>query len=468
MRICIIYIFLISWFVLPLLGKSATYYTDSLAFLKPGVLNKMQHKYDRLTKRLSKQHKKMLQRMKQTEKKLAKKNGDTSLHIEAEYALWEKKFNTVSMNKTVGQQYFGRLDSLKTTLSFLQQTNKDFGTGVVGQSVAIEGLNNSLTSLEQQLQLSNQLQVFVKSRRDFWKQQLSKVGLIKDVTRLNQDVYYYSQQLASYKTLINQPDKLLEMTYQYLLKQQSFRDFIATNSQLARLFRIPSGTPDPGVLAGLQTRSMVQSLVANQVPTGTDPQQVLQQQLSLAQAELNKLKNKINEIGGGSNELEMPGFKPNQQKTKPFWERFELGLDIQSQRPNRLLPVTSDIAFSLGYKLNDKSTIGVGVAYKLGWGKNFSNIKFSNEGVSLRSFADIKVKGHFWLTGGFEYNYQQSFTRIRELQQISAWQKSGLVGITKKYKIGKKEGKLQLLWDFMSYTQMPRTQPLKFRIGYQF
>lgn len=468
MRICIIYIFLISWFVLPLLGKSATYYTDSLAFLKPGVLSKMQHKYDRLTKRLSKQHKKMLQRMKQTEKKLAKKNGDTSLHIEAEYALWEKKFNTVSMNKTVGQQYFGRLDSLKTTLSFLQQTNKDFGTGVVGQSVAIEGLNNSLTSLEQQLQLSDQLQVFVKSRRDFWKQQLSKVGLIKDISRLNQDVYYYSQQLASYKTLINQPDKLLEMTYQYLLKQQSFRDFIATNSQLARLFRIPSGTPDPRVLAGLQTRSMVQSLVANQVPTGTDPQQVLQQQLSLAQAELNKLKNKINEIGGGSNEFEMPGFKPNQQKTKPFWERFELGLDIQSQRPNRILPVTSDIAFSLGYKLNDKSTIGVGVAYKLGWGKNFSNIKFSNEGVSLRSFADIKVKGHFWLTGGFEYNYQQSFTRIRELQQISAWQKSGLVGITKKYKIGKKEGKLQLLWDFMSYTQMPRTQPLKFRIGYQF
>lgn len=195
---------------------------------------------------------------------------------------------------------------------------------------------------------------------------------------------------------------------------------------------------------------------------------MLQQQLSLAQAELDKLKNKVNELGGGSSELEMPGFKPNQQKTKPFLKRFELGLDVQSQRPNRFLPVTSDIAFSLGYKMSDKSIIGIGVGYKLGWGQNFSNIRFSSEGLSLRSFMDVKIKGRFWVTGGFEYNYQQSFSRISELQNISAWQKSGLVGMTRKYKIGKKEGKLQLLWDFMSYSQVPRNQPLKFRIGYQF
>jgi len=29
-----------------------------------------------------------------------------------------------------------------------------------------------------------------------------------------------------------------------------------------------------------------------------------------------------------------------------------------------------------------------------------------------------------------------------------------------------KKTKMQLLWDFMSYDQKPRTQPIVFRIGY--
>jgi hypothetical protein len=37
-----------------------------------------------------------------------------------------------------------------------------------------------------------------------------------------------------------------------------------------------------------------------------------------------------------------------------------------------------------------------------------------------------------------------------------------------KIKIGKRENKVQILWDFLSYYQVPKSQPLKFRIGLQF
>jgi hypothetical protein len=76
------------------------------------------------------------------------------------------------------------------------------------------------------------------------------------------------------------------------------------------------------------------------------------------------------------------------------------------------------------------------------------------------------MKGSIWISGGYEFDYQHEFEKIDELKNVNAWQKSGLIGLTKKYKVGKKNGNMQLLWDFMSYSQVPRTTALKFRVGY--
>jgi hypothetical protein len=80
----------------------------------------------------------------------------------------------------------------------------------------------------------------------------------------------------------------------------------------------------------------------------------------------------------------------------------------------------------------------------------------------------INMKGNIWISGGYEYNYQHEFEKLDQLKDVNAWQKSGLIGLTKKYKVGKKNGNLQLLCDFLSYSQVPKTTPLKFRIGYSF
>jgi hypothetical protein len=83
----------------------------------------------------------------------------------------------------------------------------------------------------------------------------------------------------------------------------------------------------------------------------------------------------------------------------------------------------------------------------------------------------MPIKGSFSATGGFEYNYTTPFNSYQQLKQMQYWTKSGLLGVTKtvsmKSRVFKKT-QLQLLWDFLSYQQVPRTQPLLFRIGYSF
>jgi hypothetical protein len=245
------------------------------------------------------------------------------------------------------------------------------------------------------------------------------------------------------------------------------------NSMLASLFRLPD-PDDPSYaanLAGLQTRAQVNNLIQQQISSGgPNAMQQFQQNMQNAQSQLQQLKNKITQSGGGSSDDFMPeGFKPNNQKTKSFFKRIEWGTNFQSQRASSLFPVTSDIGMSLGYKLNDKSVIGIGASYKLGWGSGWDHIRFSQEGAGLRSYVDWKIKGSFWLSGGFEMNYRTEFNSIEQLKELSAWQQSGLLGLSKVISIKTKffkKTKLQLLWDFLSYQQIPRTQPIVFRLGY--
>ena len=128
----------------------------------------------------------------------------------------------------------------------------------------------------------------------------------------------------------------------------------------------------------------------------------------------------------------MPGkFKYNSQRSKNFWQKWELGLNIQNNRGNGLLPAASDLGLSAGFRPNDKFVTGFGLSGRIGWGKNLREIALSYEGVSGRFYSEYKLKGSFHAAAGFEMNYRSAFRNFSELQDYSAWQKSGLVGLSK-------------------------------------
>jgi hypothetical protein len=167
--------------------------------------------------------------------------------------------------------------------------------------------------------------------------------------------------------------------------------------------------------------------------------------------------------------MEMPDFRPNPQKTRSFLKRIEIGTNLQTTRASYFFPSTTDMGLSIGYRLNSRGTVGIGGSYKLGWGQSINHMKLSSQGASLRSFLDFQLKKSFYLSGGYELNYQQAFTSLSQLSAVSDWTRSGLVGISKIVSLkGRllKKTKVQLLWDFLSYSQLPKTNPFKFRVGY--
>jgi hypothetical protein len=443
------------------------------------MLSGIDSKYIKLQDKITSYSERSLKRLQRQERKLKKKIAqkdslaakDIFENSDAQYGSMMQKIQNPAEKLNAGalNNYIPKLDSLQTTFNFLNKAGAKIPGIPADKLRQFQAVSNQLKSLQTQLQSATDIKKFIKERKQLLTDQLSKFGMGDQLKQINKQVYYYQQQINEYKSLINDPNKLEQKALGLVRHVPAFKDFISKNSILAELFPMPNGYGTADALQGLQTRSGVQQQLSQRLSgSGTNPQQYLQQQVQAAQSQMDALKDKVNKLGGGGSDMAMPDFKPNNQKTKSFWKRLEYGLNIQSQKTNAFLPTTSDIALTMGYKLNDKSTIGIGAGYKLGWGKNISNIKLTSQGVSLRSYLDIKLKGSIWISGGYEENYQHEFTKIDQLKDVNAWQKSGLIGLTKKYKIGKKNGNMQLLWDFLSYSQVPPTPALKFRIGYNF
>lgn len=415
--------------------------------------------------RLQKQEEKLYRGMLKSKDSLAAKA--VLADIQAKYAGMREKLRSPTI-ANAGGQYISKLDSLTTTLKFLDQNG-------VGGKVK-DALQNT-TALQDKFKQTEEIQKFIKARKQQLKEQLEKLGMVKQLKKFNKEVYYYSAQIKEYKEILKDSKKVEKKALELLSRTKLFKDFFRRNSQLASLFRIPGDPGDPASqtsLAGLQTRAQVNNLIQQQITAGgPGAQQQVSQNIQAAQSQLTQLKDKVLKAGGGGSGDELPDFKPNHEKVKGFWKRLEYGTNIQTQKATNFFPVTSDVALTLGYKLNSKSVIGIAASYRLGWGTGWRDLTITHEGIGLRSYIDVKLKGSFWLSGAYEQHYRSAFNRIDQLRDMDAWQRVGLIGVSKilstKTKLFKKT-KLQLLWDFLyHYSEAPKSQsPIVFRIGYNF
>ncbi len=443
-------------------------------------LDQVSSKAGELEQKLDRQSEKVLSKFLKAEqklqRKLARKDSAKAQQVFGsagqQYAQLQEKLARTDKLK----QYIPSLDTLSSSLKFLQTNPRLMAITKEGPAKLKEAMGK-VNGLQTQFQKAEEIKKFLRERKEYLKSQLNNLGLGKQLKQLNKQAYYYSAQVNEYKQLLKDHKKAEQKAIELLSQTKLFKDFMRNNSQLASLFRLPgssAGNTGAASLAGLQTRAQVNNLVQQQITAGgPNAQAQFSQNMQEAQAQLNQLKDKLSKLGGsGSGDMDMPeGFKPNGQKTRNFLQRIELGANIQSQKSNGYFPVTSDIGLSAGYKLNDNSIVGIGASYKMGWGENIRNIRITHQGIGLRSFIEWKLKGSFWLAGGYEMNYRSGFSRIAELRDRSGWQESGLIGVSKvldlRSKILKKT-KLQLMWDMLSYRQVPKANAVVFRIGYSF
>jgi hypothetical protein len=375
------------------------------------------------------------------------------------------KNNSENILRSMGK-YFPGIDSAVTSLKFLQQNG--INSGKLGTNVAqVKAAISKVQSLEDQFKKTDNVEDFIKQREQYLQQQLSSYNL-PGLQQYKQQAAYYGQQMQELKQDWDDPSRAEAKAMDLLNKLPAFQNFMKKNSMIAGLFNIPDDYSTSGI-AGLQTRDQVQKLMQEKMQLmGPNGAQTAQQNIGDAQSALTNLRNKLNQ---GGSDLSMPDGQSNNQHTKTLFKRLEYGINVQSSVANGYYPQSTAFAGTVGYKLNDKSVFGLGLSYNVGWGTDIHHIHISSQGIGIRSYLDVQLKGSFYASGGFEKNYNKVFTSLNQLVAGNLWQNSGLIGISKIVSLKgnlMKKTKVQLLWDFLSYYQTPRTQPFVFRVGYNF
>jgi hypothetical protein len=377
-----------------------------------------------------------------------------------------------AINSNLYKQYFPSVDSAGTVMKYLGQASAMQGAGAKLQK--IQAISSKMTQLQNTLQGANLVQNFISQREQQLQSQLTRYGMAGQLIGVNKQAYYYQQQMMSYKSMLDDKQKLEETLLAQAQQFPGFQSFWQKNSYLAAIF--PMNSANGAILpqAGLQQKAQIGEMVTSQINSsssggGQSPLGAIQAQFAEAKSKLQSLKDKAQSMdvnSGWNSNMTMPNFTPNSQHNKSFLKRLEFGFNIQNTGVTNYLPNISTLGVMLGYKVSDKVTVGVGASYLVGLGNGIQQISLSNQGVGARSFIDVEAKGTWWITGGYEYSYMEAFARLADIRNLTTWQKSALIGITKKYMIGRKTANVQLLYNLLYKTDNPQGTPLNFRIGY--
>ncbi|MCC6257520.1 MAG: hypothetical protein IT254_04305 [Chitinophagaceae bacterium] len=358
-------------------------------------------------------------------------------------------------------------DKLVTSLAYIQSEKEKFTKPYMD---AVDKVQQNAGELEQNLANTEAVEKFIKQRKKELLDQCIKYAIkSKYLKKIDKDSYYYVETIKNYKEIFSDPKKAEQTAKEILNKIPAFKKFFSQNSMLASLLGTSTGGGTNGAsTTGLQTNASVNRILqASFSGASGGAAQYLSGQMQQAQSQLSQLKIKFPK---GNKQNSATGFKPNTQRSKTFWQRLEYGVNYQFAKTNTLLPNAADIAITAGYKLNDRSIIGLGINYKMGIG-SFSKIRITHQGIGVRTFLDWKIKGGFYASGSIEFMRNDGFKRVSELQQYNLWQTSGLIGISRKLNISSQffsATKIQVLYDVFYNKKEPVAKPFVFRVEHTF
>ncbi len=477
-------------------GQSST--VDKIVGFPSKFFTRIQAKTTGLDQQLTQQTEKYIRKMASREARLKRKlekNGDSAAvktlfsgDPAQRYAALLRRLqgDTSATLRAVSGAYSPYADSLHGAISFVSRNPQLLDASKLSPT-DIQNSLNQYAQLQNKLQDAGEIQQFMQQRKAQISQYLNQYthlpgGITDEYNAYNKQLYYYGEQVKAYKDMLGDPDKMMTSALQLLDKLPSFSSFMRSNSMLSGLLGMggnpiagapgaPGGSGAGTTVQGLATRDQVMNAFQEQAGAGPNATALAQQNIGSAQGQIDQLRDKMSGSGSNGGNIDMPDFKPNSQKTKSFLKRLEFGTNLQTTHGNYYFPTTTDLGISLGYKIDDHNSIGIGASYKMGWGTDINHVKVSSQGMGLRSYLDMQMKKSWYASGGFEYNYQQPVTSAQVLNDLSSWQQSGLIGVSKIVSMKTrafKNTKMQLLWDFLSYQQIPRAQPFKFRVGYTF
>ena len=464
-------------------AQSTDTLTGKLANFPSRVFGKIQSQSASLNQQLTSQTQQYLARMARREQRMQQKLSAVDpaaakslfANSQQQYAALGAQIKTDTGNRqtTFSGQYHPYADTLQGAMAFLRQ-NPQMLAG--GTTTKLQAASTQFQALQAKMQDADIAKAYVQSRQqqisEYIAEHANMIGVLgKPLAGMQQEQVYYAQRVQQYKAMLSDPSALAQQALSMLGRLPAFQSYMTTHSQLGSLFHLPGNYGTAQALNGLQSKEQVAGLVKSQVSAGGSAgASAMQANLQSAESSLDGYKDKLSKLGLGNGDAQLPvDPKTNDQHTKSFLGRLQYSFNFQTTHNSIYYPSLLTLGLGLGYKLGHSNVIGVGASYEIGTGNGINHIAITGNGLGLRSFATIKLKTSFSLYAGLEYNYTRPFTNYQQLKQLQYWTRSGLIGVQKTVSMKSKVFKqttLALLWDFLSYQQVPQTQPLIFRIGY--
>ena len=304
----------------------------------------------------------LARREKKLKKKLAHTDSTVANNIfgntDSIYKAYAGSMLQPADNNILSNVYSHRLDSLRTAMQFLNNH------GLVGRSFQEQQQVKELLAKYNELQgVFNNTEALKKAlieRQQLLQQQLQQFGM-PGIQSLQKQLYYYQAQMEQYKQAWEDPSIVEQQLTKMLCKIPEFRKFFDQFSDLGAVFSLPGNSGTSAANNNLQTRASLNSFIQSGNNGNVNLQTQLQNNLPAPAVQTSNIRSLLPAVpASGGSTAEMPSFKPNHQKVRSFLKRIEVGTSLQNTKANYYFPATSDVALSAGYRLNDKSVIGVG------------------------------------------------------------------------------------------------------------
>ena len=443
------------------------------------------HSLDKYDQRLQRTQKHLLQKLKRKEARLAAKLKRTDSAAYARLKANPLTYDSIgrlaavdssAMTARLSRKSNPTIDSLRGVASFLQGGAQK-ATALTGSSstsaITLPELgqyNSELTKLQGELNYREYINGLISQKTASLSNlnSGSAASNIPVVGSIAKEVLYAKGRMKAWEALADNPSAAEAKALELLQGTPGFEEKISATVNGSGMGGMNGATTSEDLeKMGYQTRRQMAAQLQQRFGSSLGAVQgQMGSQVNAwqgkAQGAIAQVKDTKNSVQSAKDGLKS-GFKPNPMRSLPFWQRIEKSYSVQTARASAdgTKPAMLEIGGMAGYRQTATLSAGVGIALNTGLGQDWSHIRFSFQGLGLRSYVQWKGLPYgFGLYGGYERTYKgYAFTGTNtsnpgteltseNVHNTAVYSDAVVVGLTKSYKINAKwNGAIQLLYD---------------------
>lgn len=456
--------------------KTQTRYAGKV-YRKTKRFNKqVERNYEKYKKRLARSEKKLQKELCKKDERLADYLYSYSFYKNAPYY----KPGLISVNKSHTEQtYFSYFNTLKNNI---EKIKKSVQTGSFKKSKLrlnrkISRAETELSALEENLLQTDAMNNYMRSRKVILGSALKKYPeLDNPLLDYKKEAFYYKATFNEYKNIFKEKGALENEAANLFRQLPVKKDALppvpelnnVTGNALSQVTTPVPVTELTGASPNLQTNAEVQAMMDKSIADlGNNAKGIIEKNMLDMHSQLTKAKKEfpwIENIG------DVPDFKVNPMKSKPFSERIKYGINFQFTPGTIFVPVAGEIGGSVGYMFTQKLTSGVSTFYRAGFGDGLRKFEWSDNGWSYGAYSEYQLRRILYVYGTFEKKYFTDVNYRNESLNKSAWKSSAMLGAKLKVETKKKKRaySMTLLYDFLHENKLPFTPALVYRAGWEF